>query len=110
MRIGLAVIIVAFAVAQTPGNPQNGKLLYVKNGCFECHGYAGQGGVAGPRIAATPLNAQALVRYVRQPFGAMPAYTQKVLPDPELADIYAYLKSLPPAKAAKDIPLLRQLQ
>ncbi len=100
----------ALVFAQTPGKPENGKLLYVKDGCFECHGYAGQGGVAGARIAATPLSAQALIRYVRRPFGAMPAFTQKVLPDPELADIYAYLKSLPPAKPAKDIPLLKQLQ
>jgi mono/diheme cytochrome c family protein len=110
MKILLFLGAAAIAIAQTSGKPENGRLLFIKDGCFECHGYAGQGGVAGPRIAATPLNAQALMRYVRRPFGAMPAFTQKVLPDPELADIYAYLKSLPPAKPAKDIPLLKQLQ
>ena len=110
MKVLLFIGAVALVFGQTAGNPENGRRLYVKDGCFECHGYAGQGGVAGPRIAATSLNVQALIRYVRRPFGAMPAFTQKVLPDPELADIYAYLKSLPSAKPTKDIPLLKQLQ
>ena len=71
---------------------------------------AAQGGRDGPRLAATALNAQALIRYVRRPFGAMPAFTEKILSDQELTDIYAYLKSLPAAKAAKDIPLLDQIK
>jgi ubiquinol-cytochrome c reductase cytochrome c subunit len=110
MRIYLAGIGAVLALAQTPGNSANGKLIYIKDGCYQCHGYAGQGGRDGPRIAATPLSAQALTRYVRRPFGAMPAFTSKVLPDQELADIYAYLKSVPVAAPAKEIPLLKQLQ
>lgn len=106
MRLAL-ILFAAVALAQSP---ENGKILFVKDGCYECHGYAGQGGRDGPRIAATPLNQQALMRYVRRPFGAMPAFTQKVLPDRALADIYAYLKSFPAAKPAKEIPLLKQLQ
>ena len=54
--------------------------------------------------------AWALTRYVRRPLGSMPAFTEKVLPDPELRDIYAYLKSIPAAKPAKDIPLLNQIE
>ena len=103
-------IVITIAFAQAPVNLENGKRLYEKDGCYECHGYAGQGGRDGPRIAATPLSSQALTRYVRRPFGAMPAFTQKVLPDRELAEIYAYLRSLPAAKPAQDIPLLKQLQ
>jgi mono/diheme cytochrome c family protein len=110
MKLFCAILILTAALAQTPGNPENGKRLYNQDGCYECHGYAGQGGRDGPRIAATPLSAQALTRYVRKPFGAMPAFTQKVLADRDLADIYAYLKSFPPAKPAKEIPLLKQLQ
>jgi mono/diheme cytochrome c family protein len=45
---------------------------------------------------------------VRKPTGNMPPYSAKVMPDQELADIYAYLKSIPPSPAAKDIPLLSQ--
>jgi len=40
----------------------------------------------------------------------MPAFTEKVATDAELTDIYAYLKSIPPPKAVKDIPLLDQLK
>ncbi len=92
------------------GNVANGKILFTKIGCFECHGYAGQGGRAGARIAPTPLNAQDLIRYVRRPPGEMPAYTEKVASDQELTDIYAYLKSLPPPKPVKDIPLLEEMK
>jgi mono/diheme cytochrome c family protein len=88
----------------------NGKRLFEADGCYQCHGYAAQGGRDGPRLAATALNAQALIRYVRRPFGAMPAFTEKVLSEQDLTDIHAYLKAFPVAKAAKDIPLLDQLR
>jgi hypothetical protein len=48
----------------------------------------------------------AFSKYVRQPTGEMPPYTKKVVSDPELADIYAYLKSIPQPPAAKSIPIL----
>jgi len=105
-----AVFVAAALVAQTPaGNADNGKRLFVKDGCYECHGYAGQGGAAGARIAAIGLNAPGLIRYVRAPAGQMPAYTAKVISDQELTDIWAFLQSLPKAKPAKDIPLLNDL-
>lgn len=40
----------------------------------------------------------------------MPAFTAKVISDQEAMDIHAYLKSLPVALPAKDIPLLNQLR
>src|ERR1700692_53546 len=85
------------------GNAGNGQRLFVKDTCYFCHGSAGQGGVAGARIAATPLSAQGLIRYLRRPSGQMPAFTEKVISDQELTDIHAYLKSLPAAMPAKDI-------
>jgi mono/diheme cytochrome c family protein len=103
-------LLIVFSVAASAEDSANGKRLYEKDGCYECHGYAAQGGRDGPRLAATSLSVQALTRYVRRPFGAMPAFTAKVLSDQELADIYAYLKSFPAAKPAKDIPILRQMQ
>ena len=48
--------------------------------------------------------------YVAGQVALMPAFTAKVLPDEELADIYAYLKSLPTAVAAKDIPALSSVR
>lgn len=105
----LLMVLAGVSVAQL-GNRENGKRLYEKDGCYECHGYAGQGGSSGPRIAATSLNLPAVLRYVRRPFGAMPAFTTKVLSDQELTDIYAYLKALVPAKPAKEIPILDKLR
>jgi ubiquinol-cytochrome c reductase cytochrome c subunit len=89
------------------GNAENGKRLFTKDGCYECHGLQGQGAQAtGPRIGPDPVSFQVLSRYIRKPTGEMPPYTEKVLPDKELADIYAFLKSLPRPPAATTIPLL----
>ena len=102
-----ALLIPASAWAQ---DAKNGERLFLRDGCYECHGYAGQGGRDGARIASTILSAQGLIKYVRKPAGAMPAYTDKVVTDQELTDIHAYLKTLPAPKPVKDIPLLKQLQ
>ena len=39
---------------------------------------------------------------------AMPPYREEVLSNADLADIYAYLKSIPKAANPKSIPLLNQ--
>ena len=43
----------------------------------------------GARIGPPVLNVPGLIRYVRRPAGAMPAFTEKVITDAELTDIYA---------------------
>src|SRR5262245_27671205 len=104
------LILGTSASSQTTGNAENGKRLFTKETCYFCHGTAGQGGRDGARIAATSLNVQGFIRYVRRPAGAMPAFTEKLLSDQQLTDIYAYLKALPVAKSPKDIPLLDQMR
>ena len=84
------------------------KKLYAQYGCYQCHGYAAQGG-AGPRLAPRPLAYTAFSKYVRQPSGEMPPYTAKVMSDAQAADLYAYIKAFQPSPAAKDIPLLNQI-
>ncbi|HYL35954.1 MAG TPA: cytochrome c [Bryobacteraceae bacterium] len=113
----LPVLLLAIAAALPPmaaqnsgGNVENGKRLFVRDGCYECHGYAGQGGRDGARLAATPMNPQAFIRYVRRPAGHMPAFTEKVASNQELTDIHAYLRSLPAPKPANDIPLLKKMK
>ena len=95
--------------AENPsGNAENGKRVFNKIGCYECHGREGQGStMGGPRIAPDPIPFDALARYVRKPTGEMPPYTAKVVSDQELADIYAFLQSRPHPPAAKDIPGLK---
>jgi mono/diheme cytochrome c family protein len=81
------------------GDAANGGKLFVKYGCYECHGREGQGGQAGPRIAPNPPSITTLIRYVRAPRGEMPPYTEKLLSsDQDLIDIHAYLSSRAPAK------------
>src|SRR5436190_10379677 len=108
----ILIILPIIVAAQTApaGNSENGKRLFMKQNCYYCHGTSGQGGRDGARIAQTALNLQGVIRYVRRPAGGMPAFTEKILSDQELTDIYAYLKSLPAAKASKDIPLLDQIR
>ena len=107
-----AIAVHAAGDVQAPdaANAANGKRLFEKDGCYECHGYAAQGGRDGARLAATSMNAPSFTRYIRRPFGAMPAYTTKVVSDQELADIYAYVRGLPAAKPSKDIPLLNNVR
>jgi mono/diheme cytochrome c family protein len=84
------------------GNAENGKRLFVKYGCYECHGREGQGSsMTGPRLAPNPIPLEAIITYVRKPTREMPPYTEKVVSDQDLADIYAFLKSRPRPPAAK---------
>jgi mono/diheme cytochrome c family protein len=84
-----------------------GKKLFVSDGCYECHGRAAQGGV-GPRLGPDPLPLSFIEKYVRHPTASMPPYTEKTVSDQDLANIYAYLKSLPEPPKEKDIPLLNE--
>jgi ubiquinol-cytochrome c reductase cytochrome c subunit len=107
---GVALVTVASRRAEaqvSSGNAKNGKQIYTNYGCFECHGREGQGSVlSGPRIAPHPTQFSVFVKYIRQPKGQMPPYTKKVVSDAELADIYAFLQSLPQPPDPKSIPLL----
>jgi mono/diheme cytochrome c family protein len=94
--------------ATSHGSADNGKRLYMKDGCYECHSLQGQGSMAsGPRIGPDPIPFSAIVSYVRHPGGDMPPYSNRVMTDQELADIYAFLESLPTAADSKTIPLLQ---
>jgi ubiquinol-cytochrome c reductase cytochrome c subunit len=105
------LLLTAPAGAQdSTGNAEAGKRIYMKNGCYQCHGTVGQGTIAGARIGPPPLSAQGMIRYVRRPAGQMPAFTAKVMSDRELIDVYAFLKTIPPPKPSKDIPLLNDLR
>jgi hypothetical protein len=57
-----------------------------------------------------PLAWPAFQAWVRTTSGDMPPYTQKVLSDQELIDIYAHLQSVPKSPDYKTIPLLNQMQ
>jgi mono/diheme cytochrome c family protein len=106
----LLPLLATIAIAQgKPGDSANGKRLFMRNGCYQCHGTVGQGGLAGPRLAQTKLTVSAFTSYVRNPRPSnMPPYRSKVMTDQELADVYAYIQSVPPPVPAGDIPILNE--
>jgi mono/diheme cytochrome c family protein len=108
----LVAVTGVVSLAQQPSTPsaENGKKLFLRDGCWECHGYAGQGGRDGARLAETALTTAQFTRYIRRPTGAMPAYIEKVLSDAEAADIWAYVKAMTGPKTAKEVPLLTELK
>jgi mono/diheme cytochrome c family protein len=110
----LALMVVAGApvawAQDTPkGDAANGKTLYLADGCYQCHGRVGQGGLmtgAAPILAQTRMPFAAFTRQLRNPINDMPPYPQNLLSEKEAADIFAYLQSLPGRKPVKDIPML----
>ena len=86
------------------GDATRGKEIFLRVGCYECHGTVGQGAPAtGPRLAPNPLPLAAFKPLVRNPSNVMPAYSERILSEAELADIYAYLQSIPPSPPASQI-------
>jgi mono/diheme cytochrome c family protein len=104
-----AALVAQVSGQQVPqGNPEKGRQVFLKDGCYSCHGYDGHGGVA-PKLAPRPIPAVAFIAIVRHPpASAMPTYSPKVMSDAELTDVWAYLKSIPDPRAVKNIPLLTQ--
>jgi mono/diheme cytochrome c family protein len=89
------------------GDPVAGKRLFLADGCYQCHGTTGAGGgTAGPRLAPNPLPVEGVTAKLRTASGRMPVYTAAVISDAQIADIVAYLQSIPRGQPAQDIPLL----
>ncbi len=118
VSLALAALMIASSIglaAQNPapasaprGNAENGRMLFAKFGCYECHGREAQGSTAtGPRLGPNPIAYNRFIAYIRKPAGEMPPYTAKVVTEQQAADIYAFLQALPRPPAAETIPLLK---
>jgi mono/diheme cytochrome c family protein len=107
---GLAALAAGLVIGQAAlaADAARGKIFFTqKYGCYQCHGTEGQGSaITGPKLAPDPLPYEALSAFIRTTNGAMPPFREQILPNADLEDIYAYLKSIPPAKDWKTIPLL----
>lgn len=102
---------VASAQAQDApaGDAAHGKLVFLKEACFTCHGRVGEGGAyngPAPILAQTALPFEGFRAQIRNPVNDMPAYSDAVLSDKDIADVYAFVKSLPGPRSPKDIPIL----
>jgi mono/diheme cytochrome c family protein len=92
-----------------PGDAGNGKRVYLADCCFTCHGRSGQGGAfngPAPGLAKTEMPFDAFKAQLREPANDMPAYSTAVLSDQEIADMYAFVQSLPGSRSAKDFSIL----
>ena len=97
------------SAALAAGDAAKGKQNFMKYGCWQCHGTIGQGSpVSGPKLAPDPIPLEAMSSFIRSSRRAMPPYRVEVLPEDDLADIHAYLSSIPKAADYKTIPLLAE--
>ena len=108
----LAAVLAAAILANgsvLAASAEHGKTVFVRKGCWQCHGTMGQGSIAtsgGKRLAPDPLPWEAFSGFVRSSNRAMPPFSDKILSDGDLEDIYAYLQSIPKPPAVTSIPLL----
>jgi mono/diheme cytochrome c family protein len=96
--------------AALAASAENGKIAFVKHGCWQCHGFEGQGSVAtsnGKVLAPDPMPFETFEAFVRSTNRAMPPYREAILSNADLADIYAYLQSIPKSQDVNSIPLLK---
>ncbi len=103
----VAGISIGAAATQEDEAIDRGKKDYVEMGCYQCHGYQGQGG-AGPRIAPKPVPLEAFTRLVRRPPDVMPAYSPRVLSDEQLKRIHQYLESIPQPPEVPTLPVFSE--
>jgi ubiquinol-cytochrome c reductase cytochrome c subunit len=110
---GLAALAAGLALgssaALAAGDAAKGKENFMKYGCWQCHGTVGQGSpVSGPKLAPEPMPLEAMSSFIRNSRRTMPPYRVEVLPEADLADIHAYLSSVPKPADYKTIPLLAE--
>jgi mono/diheme cytochrome c family protein len=107
--LSATVVTVAQTQDAPAGDAAHGKQLFLAVGCFTCHGRSGQGGAyngPAPVLAHTALPFDGFKGQLRNPADDMPAFSETVLSDQDIADIYAFVETLPGSRSAKDISIL----
>ena len=118
IRTSLLALVLAAGGAHAEQNPgalegdaENGKVLFKEYTCFGCHGYTGETGFA-TRLNPPRMPQGRFITYLRNPTRPkqMPPYQQAEVSDQKLADIYAFLQSLPSGSPeAESIPELQAI-
>ena len=108
IKLSLAVLAAGSMLSGVAhaASAEKGKEMFVQHGCWQCHSFMGQGGITGPKLGPDPLPLESMSAFIRSSNGPMPPYSEKILSDADLADIHAYLSSVPKPPDYKTIPLL----
>ena len=115
----LAINAGAQEMGPVNGTAQTGALLFYQHGCYGCHGYSGYGrkdlnNTGSPFL----LNEQIFSAYLRgrqdvaplSNSAEMPNYPANALPDGNVSDIYAYIRSMPnDIPETGDVPTLQTI-
>src|SRR5579884_3806384 len=90
------------ASSELNGDAAKGKQYFMSYTCYGCHGFSAQNGPGRDRLNPMRMTQTGFIGLVRKPGNSqMPSYSAKVITDQQLADVWAYLKTLPSAPAAK---------
>jgi mono/diheme cytochrome c family protein len=88
------------AAATAKGDPREGHIVYIEQGCSNCHalkdtqsGEIGRGGVIGPDLDKAKPSYELVVERVTNGKGSMPAF-QSALTDVEIRNVAAYVASV----------------
>ena len=108
----LAVVaaLVLGSGAASAASAEKGRKAFVTNGCWQCHGFEGQGSAVtsnGTVLSGTELPLEAFEGFVRGSNRAMPPYREAILSSADLAEMYAFLQSVPKPPAVESIQLLK---
>ena len=96
----------AAPLAPPTGTAQRGKTLFETSlRCYACHGFDGQTG--SPRLVPMARAEDVFLAYVRKPATqGMPSFV--AIPEADLRDVYAYIRSIPQAAPNADsVPLIK---
>jgi cytochrome c553 len=85
------------AAPSPAGKTEAGKSFWQAQMCQYCHGVQAEG-AWGPDLAGRGLSEAQMKRALRQPYGLMPAYTETQVSDQTIADLQAFLATLPKAE------------
>jgi mono/diheme cytochrome c family protein len=95
-------------LAPPTGDAVRGKVMFEQTlRCYACHGFDGQTG--SPRLVPMARTQDVFLAYVRKPATTgMPSFRDAA--ERDLLDVYAYIRSIPPAAPPADsIPLLKSI-
>jgi mono/diheme cytochrome c family protein len=94
--LGPVAVPSPLALQANPGDPERGRAAYAKT-CAQCHGSTGNGSppLHGSVLSAYYRDDSTLAGLIRQGFGSMPGTPASQLPDQDVADVIALIRTFP---------------